>query len=151
MLPLVGGQGGLKPTRKLGVQLTLLQPGGQIMPTTLLLAHPDLKTQRQLWLAPQDLKSKLWLCNDMHVISVSITTNIMIAIGIPLWHGWLNELITVNHTTSSDLRSLVTLIFSVACYQAKSQYKSLTILPLLFRVILGTVFRLITSHFQQWF
>ena len=32
----------------LGVQLTLLQPGGQIMPTTLLLAHPDLKTQRQL-------------------------------------------------------------------------------------------------------
>ena len=89
----------------------------------------------------------------LHVISVSITTNIMIAIGIPLWHGWLNELITVNHTTSSDLRSLVTLIFSVACYQAKSQlqYKSLTILPLLFRVILGTVFRLITSHFQQWF
>ena len=32
----------------LGVQLTLLQPGGQIMPTTLLLAHPDLKTQRHL-------------------------------------------------------------------------------------------------------
>ena len=28
----------------LGVQLTLLQPGGQIMPNTLLLAHPDLKT-----------------------------------------------------------------------------------------------------------
>ena len=28
--------------------LTLLQPGGQIMPTTLLLDHPDLKTQRQL-------------------------------------------------------------------------------------------------------
>ena len=34
--------------RNLGVQLTLLQPGGQIMPTTLLLAHPDLKTQRHL-------------------------------------------------------------------------------------------------------
>ena len=33
-------------TRNLGVQLTLTQPGvgGQIMPTTLLLAHPDLKT-----------------------------------------------------------------------------------------------------------
>ena len=28
MLPLVGGQGGLQPTRNLGVQLTLLQPGG---------------------------------------------------------------------------------------------------------------------------
>ena len=37
-----------------------------------------------LLLAPQDLKNKLWCCNDMHVISVSITTNIMIAIGIPL-------------------------------------------------------------------
>jgi hypothetical protein len=43
----VGGQG--KPTRNLGAQLTLLQPGGQIMPTTLLLAHPDLKSQRHLW------------------------------------------------------------------------------------------------------
>ena len=30
------------------VQLTLLQPRGQIMPYTLLLVHPDLKTQRQL-------------------------------------------------------------------------------------------------------
>ena len=48
VLPLVGGQGGLQPTRNFGVQLTLLQPGGQIMPTTLLLAHPDLKTQRHL-------------------------------------------------------------------------------------------------------
>ena len=27
VLPLVGGQGGLQPTRNLGVQLTLLQPG----------------------------------------------------------------------------------------------------------------------------
>ena len=36
-------------TGNLGVQLTLLQPGGQIMPTTLLLAHPYLKTQRHLW------------------------------------------------------------------------------------------------------
>ena len=34
--------------RNLGAQLTLLQPGGQIMPTRLLLAHPDLKTQRHL-------------------------------------------------------------------------------------------------------
>ena len=42
VLPLVGG------LKKLGVQLTLLQPVGQIMPTTLLLAHPDLKTQRHL-------------------------------------------------------------------------------------------------------
>ena len=48
VLPLVGGQVGFQPTRNLGVQLTLLKPGGQIMPTTLLLAHPDLKTQRQL-------------------------------------------------------------------------------------------------------
>ena len=30
-------------------QLTLFQPGGQIMPTTLLLAYPDLKTYRHLW------------------------------------------------------------------------------------------------------
>jgi hypothetical protein len=28
----------------LGFQLTLFQPGRQIMPTTLMLAHPDLKT-----------------------------------------------------------------------------------------------------------
>ena len=49
VLPLVGAQGRLKSTRNLGVQLTPLQPGGQIMPTTLLLAHPDLKTQRHLW------------------------------------------------------------------------------------------------------
>ena len=33
-----------------GSSVTLLQPGGQIMPTTLLLPHPDLKTQRHLWL-----------------------------------------------------------------------------------------------------
>ena len=38
-MPLAGGQGGLQPTRNLGVHLTLFQPGGQIMPTTLLLAH----------------------------------------------------------------------------------------------------------------
>ena len=37
-----------KPTRNLGAQLTLLQPGGHIMPTTFLLAHPDLKSQRHL-------------------------------------------------------------------------------------------------------
>ena len=50
-MPLAGGQG-WAPTRNLEVQLTLLQPGGQIMPTTLLLAHPDLKSQRHLckWL-----------------------------------------------------------------------------------------------------
>ena len=48
VMPLAGGQGGLKPTQNLGVQLTLLQPGGQIMPATLLLAHPDLKIQRHL-------------------------------------------------------------------------------------------------------
>ena len=46
VMPLAGGQGG--PTRNLVVQLTLLAPGGQIMPTTLLLAHPDLKTQRHI-------------------------------------------------------------------------------------------------------
>ena len=42
VMPLAGRQG--KPTWNFGVQLTLLQPGGQIVPTTLLLAHPDLKT-----------------------------------------------------------------------------------------------------------
>ena len=42
-MPLVGGQDGIKPTR-MGFQLTLFQPGEQIMPTTLLLAHPELKT-----------------------------------------------------------------------------------------------------------
>ena len=47
-MPLAGGQGGFLPTQNLGVQLTLLQPGGQIMPTTLLLAQSDLKTQRHL-------------------------------------------------------------------------------------------------------
>jgi len=36
VMPLVVG-------RNFGVQLTKLQPGGQIMPNTLLLAHPDLK------------------------------------------------------------------------------------------------------------
>ena len=44
VMPLAGGQGGLYPTQNFGVQLTLLQPGGQIMPTALLLVHPDLKT-----------------------------------------------------------------------------------------------------------
>ena len=43
-MPLAGGQGG----RNLRVQLTLLQPEGQIMSTTLLLAHLDLKTQRHI-------------------------------------------------------------------------------------------------------
>ena len=38
---------------------TLLQPGGQIMPTTLLLAHPDLKTQRQLWIGILNEVSKI--------------------------------------------------------------------------------------------
>ena len=41
-MPLVGGQVG--PIRNLGVQLTLLQPGGQIMLTTLLLAHPEFRS-----------------------------------------------------------------------------------------------------------
>ena len=48
VMPLADGQGGLYPIRNLGVQLTLLQPGVQIMPTKLLLAHPDLKTQWHL-------------------------------------------------------------------------------------------------------
>ena len=34
--------------RDFEVQLTLLQPGGQIMPTTLLLTHPDLKSYLHL-------------------------------------------------------------------------------------------------------
>ena len=46
VMPLAVGR--IQPTRNLGVQLTLSQPGGQIMPTTFLLAHPDLKTQRHL-------------------------------------------------------------------------------------------------------
>ena len=42
---LAGGQG----TRNLGGQLTLSQPGGRrFVPTTLRLAHPDLKIQRHL-------------------------------------------------------------------------------------------------------
>ena len=52
VMPLAGGQGGLYPTRNLGVQLSLLQPGGQIIPTTLLLAHPDLKTKWHLCIVP---------------------------------------------------------------------------------------------------
>ena len=44
----------------LGVQLTLLQPGGQSMPTKLLLANPDLKTQRHLCIWPiADEKDRL--------------------------------------------------------------------------------------------
>ena len=39
-MPIVGGQGAWNS----GAHLTLLQSGGQIMPTTLLRAHPDLKT-----------------------------------------------------------------------------------------------------------
>ena len=50
VMPLEGGQGGLYPTRNLGVQLTLLQLGGKIIPTALLLAHPDFKTKRHLWI-----------------------------------------------------------------------------------------------------
>ena len=42
MLPLVGRQGGLYPTRNLGVQLTLLQPGGQIMATLISLINVEL-------------------------------------------------------------------------------------------------------------
>ena len=47
LLPLINGHARLFYPRKksicnLGVQLALFQPGGQIMPTTLLLAHPDL-------------------------------------------------------------------------------------------------------------
>ena len=41
VMPLAGGQGRLKPTQNLGVQLILFQPGGQNVPTTLLIT--DLK------------------------------------------------------------------------------------------------------------
>ena len=42
---IMDGLGGLKPTQNLGVHLILFQPGrGQIMTTTLMLAHLDLKT-----------------------------------------------------------------------------------------------------------
>jgi hypothetical protein len=44
----------------LEVQFTLLQPGGQIMPTTLLLAYLDLKTQRHLC-----------ICYDFFIVSFS--------------------------------------------------------------------------------
>ena len=43
VMPLVGRQGGLWSTRNLGLQLNLFKPGGHIIPTKLLLAHPDLK------------------------------------------------------------------------------------------------------------
>ena len=39
--------------------------GGQIMPTTLLLAHPDLKTQRQLCYAYISTSARAELANSM--------------------------------------------------------------------------------------
>ena len=56
VLPLVGGQCGA--TRNLGVQLTLLQPGGQIMPITLLLAHPAAPLRRAYILYHQNAVEK---------------------------------------------------------------------------------------------
>ena len=49
---------GFIPTWNVEAQLTLLQPAGQIMPTPLLLAHPDLKTQRQLCYVMFEIKKK---------------------------------------------------------------------------------------------
>jgi hypothetical protein len=42
-----GGAGGLWPPQFLAKQLTLSQPGGQIMPTTVLQAPPDFQTLRR--------------------------------------------------------------------------------------------------------
>ena len=42
-----GGLGGLQPPQCLAEQLTLSQPGGQIMPTTVLQAPPDFQTLRR--------------------------------------------------------------------------------------------------------
>ena len=54
----------------MGVQLTLLQPGGQIMLTTLLLAHPDLKNpaaslDRTDWRSHQFLGTKTTEANQL--------------------------------------------------------------------------------------
>ena len=45
-MPLAGILSGRE--QRSNADFTLLQPGGQIKPTTLLLAHPDLKTQWHL-------------------------------------------------------------------------------------------------------
>ena len=42
--PEVLARGGARASQNLGVQLTLFKSGEQIKPTTVLLAHPDLKT-----------------------------------------------------------------------------------------------------------
>ena len=56
-------------------QLTLLQLGGQIMPITLLLAHQDLKTQRQLWIFCIPLSQYiLW-----YICSRNIATQILMS------------------------------------------------------------------------
>ena len=45
-----GGLGVLQPPQYLTDQLTLSQPGGQIIPTTVLPAPPDFQTLRWAWL-----------------------------------------------------------------------------------------------------
>ena len=44
-----GAGGGLQPLQFLAKQLTLSQPGGQIMPTPVLQAPPDFHTLRRAW------------------------------------------------------------------------------------------------------
>ena len=66
VLPLVCGQGGFQPTRNLGVKLNLIKPRGQIMPTTSLLAHPNLKTQRHFWSSTPTGNRKLIFTNFLH-------------------------------------------------------------------------------------
>ena len=45
-----GGLGGLQPPQFFTDQLTLSQPGGQTMPTTVLLAPPNFQTLRRAWI-----------------------------------------------------------------------------------------------------
>ena len=52
-----GGLGGLQPPQFLAKQVTLSQPGGQIMPTPVLQAPPDFQTLRRAWIAFIDDKS----------------------------------------------------------------------------------------------
>jgi hypothetical protein len=60
----VGGLGGLWPPQFLAKQLTLSQPGGQIMPTTVLQAPPDFQTLRRPWhIVLGKLKSGKWDCS----------------------------------------------------------------------------------------
>ena len=68
----VGGWGGgaLAP-QFLAKQLTLSQPGGQIMPTTVIQAPPDFQTLRRPWYTVRYVKKKnLWKSAILHSIKL---------------------------------------------------------------------------------